>query len=322
MQLVAHPDDAQQGVGLLSAGSVHKFRQIQGKLLHKFVEQLLARPAPFRVCDGQGGIFAFALHYEPVGEGDLQVRRNRGALPLRVGGAVFFPAQRPGDAVQHRGLPLPVPASDDSQAVRRRFQPHRLDPLDVFDFQAADLDLPGIPGHAASLIPALVFGRRAPGCAPGSGLPHWIVPVHLDIPSSFWYDVPVVIFACLVRVPARAGLFFVRRLTAAGNSPRRFCHAPGFGRRKQVAPLGRWLPILRSFALISTQLSAPAPAPSSATPAIAAGSWSVQRSSIPGRMRAAERVSRLVIFMEIILFLSFGNHFGRCTFGSSGPPMR
>ena len=61
-ELVAHPDDLQQSAGLLLAAGLHELGQVQGKLLHKGVQQLLARLVAHGVGDLQAGILAAAFH--------------------------------------------------------------------------------------------------------------------------------------------------------------------------------------------------------------------------------------------------------------------
>ena len=68
-QLLPHPDDLQQGVGLVAVAGIHKAGQVQRQYLDELVQQLLAGAATGGVGDGQGAVFAPALHHNAVGQG-------------------------------------------------------------------------------------------------------------------------------------------------------------------------------------------------------------------------------------------------------------
>lgn len=65
-----------------------------------------------RVRDLQVAVLPLPLHYEAVVHDDMEAGRKDGPVPLGLGGAVFIPAQRPGDRVQDRRLPLVVFPAD------------------------------------------------------------------------------------------------------------------------------------------------------------------------------------------------------------------
>ena len=139
MQLGADADDAQQDISLFLVGSIHEAGQIEGKRFHERIEQLLAAAPAGGVGDGQAGVLALALHDHPVGQGDFEMRRSKGTIPLGCIRAETVAAQRPRQCVQHTGLALIVVAAHKGQPGGRRCERHRLDAFDVFGFQSRDL---------------------------------------------------------------------------------------------------------------------------------------------------------------------------------------
>ena len=60
------------------------------------------------------------------------------SIPCRSSRLVLVAAQCPCNRIQYGGFALVVVAADDGQTVCRRFQLHRLDSLNIFDFQTVD----------------------------------------------------------------------------------------------------------------------------------------------------------------------------------------
>ena len=137
-QFVAHADDFEQRVGLFLVARLHKAGQVQGQHLHKLIQQLLPGAAARGVGDGQGAVFAAALHHDAVGERYFQVRRRDGPITGRSRRAELLAAQCPGQGVQHAGLALVVVAAHQRQPGRGGGDLHRLDALDVFRLQRSN----------------------------------------------------------------------------------------------------------------------------------------------------------------------------------------
>ena len=138
--LLLQADNAQEGGSLFLAGGLHKPGHIKGQLLHKGIEQLLARLAAGGVRHLQIAVLARPLHDDPVGQLQAEPGREDGALPLGLGGPVAVPAQRPHDSVQARGLALVVAAPNHRQAGGGRGEGQRLNALDVLSLKLRNFD--------------------------------------------------------------------------------------------------------------------------------------------------------------------------------------
>ena len=138
VQFRTHADDAEQDIRFLLVGCLHKAGQVKGQRLDKGVEQLLAAAPSGGVGNGQGAVFALALHDHPVGQGDFEVGRGDRAVPLGGIRTEALPAQRPRQRVQHTGLALIVVAAYEGEPGGRRRKGHRLDALDVFGLKGRD----------------------------------------------------------------------------------------------------------------------------------------------------------------------------------------
>ena len=138
VQLAADADDAEQDVRFLLVGCLHKAGQVKGQRLDKGVEQLLAAAPPGGVGNGQGAVFALALHHHAVGKGDLEMGGSHGPVPLCGIGAEAVAAQRPGKGIQHAGLALIVVAAHEGEPGGGRSERNGLDALDVFGLKGRD----------------------------------------------------------------------------------------------------------------------------------------------------------------------------------------
>ena len=112
-QLISYADNAQQCVGFVLVACLHKPREINRKLRHKLVQQLLSAPLAVRVSYYKAAVSALAFHHQPVGQRQLDVRRDNRPIPRGVGGLVPVTSERPCDAIQHRCFALVVLTSDD-----------------------------------------------------------------------------------------------------------------------------------------------------------------------------------------------------------------
>ena len=138
VQLGADADDAQQDVRFLLVGCFHEAGQIKGQRLDKGIEQLLAAAPPGGVGNGQGAVFALALHDHAVGKGDLEMGGSHGPVPLCGIGAEAVAAQGPGKGIQHTGLALIVIAAHEGEPSGGRGERNCFDALDVFGLKGRD----------------------------------------------------------------------------------------------------------------------------------------------------------------------------------------
>ena len=104
-------------------------------------QQGLAGFLALGVGDGEGAVFALALHDDAIGQLHLEAGRDHAALPDRAAGAVFLAAQGPGNGVQDRGFALAVAAADNGQTVGAGLQGQGPYTFDVFDFKLVNLHL-------------------------------------------------------------------------------------------------------------------------------------------------------------------------------------
>ena len=132
-------DDPKQRSRLFLPGLRHEARQVQRQALHEFIQQRLSGPLAGGVGNLKGAVLPVPVHHDAVVQFHMQPGRDHAALPRCVGGAVFFPAQGPGNGVQDAGLALAVPATDHRQAALRRGDFHRPYPFYVFQFQLRNL---------------------------------------------------------------------------------------------------------------------------------------------------------------------------------------
>ena len=138
VQLGADADDAQQDVRFLLVGCFHEAGQVKGQRLDKGIEQLLAAAPPCGVGNGQGAVFALALHDHAIGKGDLEMGGSHGSVPLCGIGAEAVAAQRPGKGIQHAGLALIVVAAHEGEPGGGGGERNGLDALDVFGLKGRD----------------------------------------------------------------------------------------------------------------------------------------------------------------------------------------
>ena len=138
VQLGADADDAEQDVRFLLVGCFHEAGQVKGQRLDKGIEQLLAAAPPGGVGNGQGAVFALALHHHAVGKGDLEMGGSHGPVPLCGIGAEAVAAQRPGKGIQHAGLALIVVAAHEGEPGGGGGERNGFDALDVFGLKGRD----------------------------------------------------------------------------------------------------------------------------------------------------------------------------------------
>lgn len=94
---------------------------------------------PVGVGDGQGAVFALALHDHAIGKGDLEMGGSHGPVPLGRVRAETVAAQCPCQSIQNTGFALIVVAAHDGEPGGGRRERNGLDALDVFGFQSRDL---------------------------------------------------------------------------------------------------------------------------------------------------------------------------------------
>ena len=140
LHLLLQTDNAEEGGSFFLAGRLHEPGHVKGQLLHKGIEQLLARLAARGVRYLQIAVFARPLHDDPVGQLQAEPGREDRALPLGLGGPVAVSSQRPHNGIQARGLALVVAASDHRQAGGGRGEGQRLNALDVLSLKLRNFD--------------------------------------------------------------------------------------------------------------------------------------------------------------------------------------
>ena len=70
-QLVPYADDLQEGIRFFLPGSLHEPRKVQGELVHKLVEELLAALLSCGIRYFQVAVFAFPFHHKAVAHDDM-----------------------------------------------------------------------------------------------------------------------------------------------------------------------------------------------------------------------------------------------------------
>ena len=115
VKLVAHSYDLEECVRLFFAAGLHKPRQVQGKLLYKLIQQLLAGAPSIRIDHLQVAVLPGPLHYDAVGELDPQVGRDDGPISCRLRRAEPVAAKCPCNRVQHRSLTLIIPTANNGE---------------------------------------------------------------------------------------------------------------------------------------------------------------------------------------------------------------